>query len=115
LDTEKIEDLLAQLIEKQDELISRIASLESTVEQQLSEVNSGISDLAHSSSQINDELNWWGEGSSLAKHIVSGISDLKQTSSQINDELNWWGEGPSLAKKILDGLSSIEAAALARD
>ncbi len=39
MDTSRIEELLEQLLEKQDELISRIESLETTVEQQLSEAN----------------------------------------------------------------------------
>lgn len=77
MDTEKIEDLLTQLVDKQDELISRIESLESTVQEQLFEVNSGISNLVHSSSQIEAELNWWGENPSLAKQILDRLTGIE--------------------------------------
>ena len=63
-------------MDKQDELIQRIESLEATVEQQLTEVNSGISDLKYSSSLIYDELNWWGKEHSLAKQVLEALDRI---------------------------------------
>jgi hypothetical protein len=77
MDTSRLEELLEQLLDKQDELIQRIESLEATVEQQLTEANSRISDLKHSSSLIYDELNWWGEGHSFAKQILKALDDIE--------------------------------------
>lgn len=77
MDTSRIEELLEQLLDKQDELISRIESLEATIEQQLSEANSSISDLKDSSSRVNDELNWWGEEHSFAKQLFSRLDAIE--------------------------------------
>lgn len=77
MDTSRLEELLEQLIDKQDELISRIKSLEATVEQQLSEANASISELQSSSSQICDQLNWWGEDHSLAKQILAALNGIE--------------------------------------
>ena len=76
MDTSRLEELLEQLLEKQDELIQRIESLEATVERQLTEVNSGISDLKYSSSLIHDELNWWGKEHSLAKQVLEALDRI---------------------------------------
>ena len=54
MDTSRIEDLLEQLLVKQDELISCIQSLEATVEQELTEANSGISELFFTRSGMRD-------------------------------------------------------------
>ncbi len=81
MDTSRIEELLEQLLEKQDELISRIESLETTVEQQLSEANSSISDLKDASTSINDELNWWGENHSFAKQLFSRLDAIETAAS----------------------------------
>ena len=77
MDTSRLEALLEQLIDKQDELIARIESLEFTVEQQLTEANSGISELQISSSQIQEELNWYGEGPSLAKQVLKTLGEIE--------------------------------------
>ena len=45
MDTTGIEELLEELVGKQDELISRIESLELTVKEQLTEANSGLAEL----------------------------------------------------------------------
>jgi len=82
MDTSRLEELLEQLIDKQDELISRIESLEATVEQQLSKANDSISELQSSSSQICDELNWWGESSSLAKQVLVALDGIESAASQ---------------------------------
>jgi predicted nuclease with TOPRIM domain len=82
MDTSRLEELLEQLIDKQDELISRIESLEATVEQQLTEANASISELQSSSSQIYDELNWWGEGHSLAKQVLAALDGIEIAANQ---------------------------------
>lgn len=82
MDTSKLEALLEQLIDKQDELILRIESLETTMEQQLTEANINIDKLQFSSSQIHDELNWWGEGHSLAKQLLLSLSDIESAVNQ---------------------------------
>jgi predicted nuclease with TOPRIM domain len=82
MDTSRLEELLKQLIDKQDELISRIERLEATVEQQLSEANASISELQSSSSQICDELNWWGEAPSLAKQVLAALDGIESAASQ---------------------------------
>ena len=76
MDTSKIESLLEQLLNKQDELISRIESLETTIEGQLTEANVGISSLENWSSQIHAELDWWGDDPSLAKRILSELGNI---------------------------------------
>ena len=70
MDTSRLEELLEQLIEKQDDLISRIENLESTIEQHLVQANHGIS-------LLYDELNWWGKEHSFAKQILSGLSGIE--------------------------------------
>ena len=82
MDTSRLEELLEQLIGKQDELISRIESLEARIDSQLTEVNSNISDLNFSSSQIYEELNWWGEKHSLAKQVLGAMKDIEMAVSQ---------------------------------
>ncbi|GFO57560.1 hypothetical protein GMSM_45670 [Geomonas sp. Red276] len=77
MDTTRIEELLECLIGKQDEIISRIESLESTVYQQLADSNQGISDLKYNMSQIYDELVWWGDGHSLAKQVLSALDNIE--------------------------------------
>lgn len=76
MNTERIEALLEQLIEKQDQLILRIESLEGTIEAKLDEVNSGISDLEHASLQIGNELNWYGENHSFAKQLLESVDRI---------------------------------------
>jgi len=82
MDTSRLEELLEKLINKQDELISRIESLEATVEQQLSDANTSISELQSSSSQICDELNWWGEAPSFAKQVLAALDGIESAASQ---------------------------------
>lgn len=82
MDTSRLEELLEQLIGKQDELISRIQSLELIVEQELTEANASISELQSSSSQIYDELKWWGEGHSLAKQVLAALEGIETATNQ---------------------------------
>jgi hypothetical protein len=78
MDTSRLEELLEQLLDKQDELLTRLESLESTVEQQLTEANAGISSLTNASSLIHDELNWWGEGHhSFAKQVLGALAGIE--------------------------------------
>jgi hypothetical protein len=76
MDTSKIEALLEQLIDKQDDLISRIEILESTLEGQLVETNSALDEVKYSLSKIYDEINWWGEEESLAKQILNILNRI---------------------------------------
>jgi hypothetical protein len=82
MDTSRIEELLEQLIEIQIQLISRIDSLEIVIEQGLAEANSSISELQSSSSQIFEELNWWGESPSLAKQVLAALDGIETAASQ---------------------------------
>ena len=82
MDTSRLEELLEQLLDKQDQLIARIESLEATVQQELAEANSGISDLKEASSIIHEELKWWGEGESLAKQLLKTLDSIESAVSQ---------------------------------
>ena len=82
MDTLRLEALLEQLLDKQDNLIARIESLEATVQQQLTEANSGISDLTHAASTIHEELNWWGEGHSLAKQLLKALAAIESAATR---------------------------------
>ncbi len=77
MDTSRLEELLEQLIDKQDELISRLENLETTVSSQLNETNSELVDVRHALSSIHDELNWWGEGHSLAKQMLNALERIE--------------------------------------
>lgn len=81
MDTSRLESLLEQLLDKQDELISRIESLEATVEQQLAETNTNISELQFSSSKIYEELIWWGEDTNptLAKQVLRALQGIQSS------------------------------------
>lgn len=84
MNTEKMEYLLEQLLIKQDELISRIEKLESTIEVGLGNVNSEVSDIASSSQRIFDELVWWGEGHTLAKQVLQGLTSIEHAVGMSN-------------------------------
>lgn len=88
MNTSRIESLLEQLLDKQDELILRIESLETTVEQQLT--------------SVNNELNWL-EPYSFAKRMLDKQDELL---SSVNNELNW-AEPLSFAKQTIDALEAI--------
>lgn len=81
MDTSRLEELLEQLIDKQDELISRIESLETTMSVQLNEANSELTAVKDSLSSIHDELNWWGEGHSLAKQVLGALSSIESAAA----------------------------------
>ena len=75
MDTSNLEALLEQLIDKQDELIQRIESLEETLKEQLIEANENLFEVQCYSSQIVDELNWWSDAPSFAKELLSAMSE----------------------------------------
>ena len=77
MDTSRLEELLEQLVDKQDELISRIESLETTLNIQFNESNSELAAIQNSLSGIHDELNWWGEGHSLAKQVLEALNSIE--------------------------------------
>lgn len=81
MDTSRIEALLEALIDKQDEIITRIEALEQSVSYDLGAVTNELS--------------------TLNTNLSSGIS-------RIHDELNWWGDGPSFAKQVIGTLESID-------
>jgi uncharacterized protein (UPF0335 family) len=74
VDTSRIESLLEQLLDKQDELISRVESLEKTVEQ--------------SSSDVSDELKWWGDDPSFAKYVLKAFESLEAVIEEQIGDLN---------------------------
>lgn len=90
MDTSRLEALLEQLIDKQDELIGRIENLESVLELQLQNANSNL-----------DQLNSFSQ---------NNLDELTSVSRNIYEELVWWGDGHSLAKQLLDRLDAIELA-----
>lgn len=87
MDTEKIEYLLEQLIDKQDELIHRLENLESTIEIGLSNINNEVSEVASSSKSICEELNWWGDGHSLAKQVLQGLTSIEDAIGSVETQI----------------------------
>lgn len=73
MDTSRIESLLEQLLDKQDELIARIETLEATVDGKLAE--------------IYGELNWWGSDPSFAKQLLSELGEIGNGISNIEAAL----------------------------
>lgn len=78
MDTPRLESLLEQLLDKQDE-VSRIESLEATLERNVSDVSIGIFDPRFSVSSIEDELNWWGEKPTLAKQLLGALNGIESS------------------------------------
>ena len=78
MDTSRIEELLEQLLYKQDELISRIESLE----QEFSEANSSILALKDSSLEINDSLNWWEGKPTFATQLFVRLDAIESAASE---------------------------------
>lgn len=81
MDTSRLEELLVQLIDKQDKLISRVESLETMLEKKLTETNDGLTDLRSISSEFYEEFNWWSDGHSFAKQVLSSLEGIE---SEIN-------------------------------
>ena len=66
MNTERIEELLERLIDKQDEIISRLDAVESVLEEKLNESNYKLSN-------IEGELNWWENKPTLAKQLLAAL------------------------------------------
>ncbi|MCK9387708.1 MAG: hypothetical protein M0Q22_04855 [Sulfuritalea sp.] len=85
MDTSRIEALLETLIDKQDEIITRIEALEQSVSYDLGAATSELStlntNLNSGLSQIHDELNWWGEGHSFAKQVLAALEILNMNTT----------------------------------
>lgn len=85
MDTSRIEALLEALIDKQDEIITRIEFLEQSVSYGLGVVRDELStlniNLSTGISQIHDELNWWGEGHSFAKQVLGTLESIDRNTS----------------------------------
>ena len=78
MNTSRIEELLEQLLDKQDELISRIESLE----QVFSKANSSILDLKDSSLEISDSLNWWEGKPTFATQLFKILDAIESAASE---------------------------------
>lgn len=87
MNTEKIEYLLEQLLDKQDELIRRIENLESTIEIGLDNINTEVSEVASCSKNIYEELVWWGEGHSLAKQVLQGLTSIESAIGSVETQI----------------------------
>jgi hypothetical protein len=71
MDTTRIEILLEQLIDKQDDLIRRIESLETEVVSELSSINSEITEVKYAAQTTATELEWWKDTSFAAMALKS--------------------------------------------
>ena len=69
MNTERIEELLQELICKQDDIIHRLEMMESTIEEKLSDSNYKLDG-------IQAELNWWEDKPTLAKQLLSALQDI---------------------------------------
>ncbi len=85
MDTSRIEALLEALIDKQDEIISRLESLEQSVSHDIGILSNELSmintNLDSGLSQVHDELNWWGEGHSFAKQVLGALQSIDMNTS----------------------------------
>lgn len=77
MNTERIEELLERLIDKQDEIISRLDTVESVLGNELRESN-------HRLSNIEDELNWWEDKPTLAKQLLSSLEHIDSSLHDID-------------------------------
>lgn len=77
MNTERIEELLQELIYKQDDIINRLEMMESTIEEKLSDSNFKLT-------QIQEELNWWEDKPSLAKQLLSALEHIDTSLQNID-------------------------------
>lgn len=91
MNTVRIEELLEQLIAKQDDIICRLEALESVIEEKLEESNRELENSNLKLEQLN-----------------SSLENSNYKLDSIHDELNWWEERPSLAKQFISVLDRIE-------
>lgn len=83
MDTSRIEELLERLIDKQDDLISRIESLETRISESAYDVGMHLHDINDKAGLVYDELNWWGEGQSFAKQLLGALQGIDTSISSI--------------------------------
>ena len=69
MNTERIEELLQELIFKQDEIVYRLENMELTIKEKLSDSNYKLDG-------IQEELNWWEDKPTLAKQLLSALQDI---------------------------------------
>ena len=100
MNTENLEFLLGQLIERQDKIIERLEAIEAVVEsslnnseEKLSSIEVALGDVNNVLSQIEDSFNCWADRPTFAKTLM--------------DELNCWSESPTFAKTILDSIDRV--------
>lgn len=77
MDTSRIEFLLEKLIEKQDEIISRLDTLENTLINEFDTTGAELINISHNTQQIHEELNCWEETPSFAKELLSAIERIE--------------------------------------
>lgn len=77
MDTDRIEELLERLIDKQDEIIRRLESMEAVLEDQLGEVNGHLS-------AVEEELNWWEDKPTMAKQLLSALEEIDRSVNEVN-------------------------------
>lgn len=77
MDTDRIEELLERLIDKQDDNIRRLESVEAVLEDQLGEANGHLS-------AIEEELNWWQDKPTMAKQLLSALEDIDRSVNEVN-------------------------------
>ena len=76
MNTERIEQLLEQLIDKQDNIIDRLDALETTMGDQVQAVRDRLGDIFH-------ELVWWGEEHTLAKQLLESLGRIETAVERI--------------------------------
>jgi len=77
MDTDRIEDLLERLIEKQDDIIRRLESMEATLDARLEEANARLSN-------VEEELNWWQDKPTLAKQLLSALEGIDRSVNNLS-------------------------------
>ena len=88
MNTARIEELLEQLISKQDDIIYRLETLETVVGEKLGAVNEKLEESNSELSSINDELNWWGDKPSLAYRLLSDLETIKASVINIDTSIS---------------------------
>lgn len=80
MNTERIENLLEILIDKQDDIIRRLDAVESVLENKLDDSNYKLSN-------IEEELNWWGDKHSLAKQLLKALEKIDSSLQDIDTSI----------------------------
>jgi type I restriction-modification system DNA methylase subunit len=88
MNTERIEELLEQLIAKQDDIIFRLETLESVVDGKLDESNGQLEASNFKLDSIHEELNWWENKPSLAKQLLSALERIDTSLQNIDTSIS---------------------------